>query len=107
MRHTRIYSERSRRRGGMRMLVSLRTAVFALVTLPMMQPFGVAAGVVPVAGATAGVPARVAASGTDVAGVAGAAGAASAEPGPEATPRVVMPLTAGWRFKQASGLTGV
>ena len=94
----------------MRMLVSLRAVVFALVTLPTMQQFAVAAGVVPVAGAAAGVPAPVAASGTDAAGAAGAAGvagAASAEVGPEPTPRVVMPLTAGWRFKQASGLTGV
>ena len=64
-----------------------RAAVFALVTSIAIQVFAVTAG------------------GTRVA--AAAAGVAAADVGSEATQpmsRVVMPLTTGWRFKQASGL---
>jgi beta-galactosidase len=69
------------------MLVLPRAAMFAFVTLLTIQISG---GAVSVARAGAGA----------------GAGAASPEGGSEPTPRVVMPLSTGWRFRQASGLAG-
>src|SRR3984893_18606311 len=74
----------------MRMLISARAAGFALAMLVTVQAFGVTAGSVPVAVAARAV-----------------AGATGPEGGSESTPRVVLPLSTGWRFKQASGLGGV
>lgn len=72
------------------MVVSRRVAVLALMTSIAIQVFAVTTGGTRVASAAAGV--------------------ATADAGSEATqpmPRVVMPLTTGWRFKQASGLGAV
>src|ERR1700736_494543 len=74
----------------MRMLISARAAGFALAMLVTVQAFGVTAGSVPVA----------------IAARAGA-GATGPEGGAEPTPRVVLPWSTVWRFKQASGLGGV
>jgi beta-galactosidase len=90
------------------MLVLPRAAPFALVTLVTMQIFGLAASGLSVAVAAA----------TDVRTAAAAARAGGPGPGArspedqggEATqpaPRVTMPLSTGWRFRQASGLAGV
>jgi beta-galactosidase len=75
----------------MKMLVSARAAVFALVTSIAAQAFAVSIGAAPAAAAAA----------------AAVAGAASPEGGSDSTPRVIVPLSTGWRFKQASGLGGV
>ena len=70
------------------MLVLPRAVPFPLVTLFAIQMFGIGAGAVSVAVAAA-PPSDVAVADT--------------QPGP----RVVMPLSTGWRFRQASGLAGV
>ncbi|MFL6603116.1 MAG: glycoside hydrolase family 2 TIM barrel-domain containing protein [Steroidobacteraceae bacterium] len=73
------------------MSVLPRAALLALVTLVASQIFGIAAAAAAVAP-------------TSNAAVADARAADSVT---QAGPRVVMPLSTGWRFRQASGLVGV
>jgi beta-galactosidase len=80
----------------MRMLMSLRAgAVAAAIAVTLNAARGSAAVAAPATSAPL------------VTGVSAAAEGASAAVAPAAAVRVQVPLATGWRFKQASGLTGV
>ncbi len=91
------------------MLMSVRSAVLIAAAIVIAMAATGIAGAAPVAGAPAVAASDATAAATITAGAAPVAGmpAIAASAAAAATARIQVPLATGWRFKQASGLTGV